>query len=144
MTEAWELTETTTHQDHVIAHVIGATVLGYFVFDEVLYILLDIGFLWAIFLDGQMTLLPHPVAVNELEIEEKLREEFKSDIGVLLSDNPALDKLVLMKASPVFCQLKEVSFFKRGNQRRLTLTGEESNLAIVTSLDTAEIEIYEF
>jgi hypothetical protein len=142
--EAWEPNETTTHQDHVIAHVIGATVLGYFVFDEVLYILLDIGFLWAIFLDGQMTLLPHPVAVNELEIEDKLREEFKSDIGVLLSDNPALDKLVRMKASPVFCQLKEVSFFKRGNQRRLTLTGEESNLAIVTSLDTAEIEIYEF
>jgi len=144
VTETWELNETTTHQDHVIAHVIGATVLGYFVFDEVLYILLDIGFLWEIFLDGQMTLLPHPVAVNELEIEEQLREEFKSDIGVLLSDNPALDKLMLMKLSPVFCQLKDVSFFKRGNQRRLTLTGEESNLAIVTSLDTTEIKIYEF
>jgi hypothetical protein len=144
VTEAWELNETTTHQDHVIAHVIGATVLGYFVFDEVLYILLDIGFLWAIFLDGQMTLLPHPVAVNELEVEEKLREEFKSDIDVLLSDNPTLDKLMLMKASPVFCQLKDVSFFKWDNQRRLTLTGEDSNLAIVTSLDTAEINIYEF
>jgi len=49
-----------------------------------------------------------------------------------------------MKLSPVFCQLKDVSFFKRGNQRRLTLTGEESNLAIVTSLDTTEIKIYEF
>lgn len=144
MTDIWEPNETTTHQDHVIAHVIGATVLGYFVFDEVLYILLDIGFLWAVFLDGQMTLLPHPVAVSELEIEEQLREGVKTDIGVLLSDNPAPDKLLQMKPSPVFCQLKDVSFFKRGNQRRLTLTGEESNLAIVTSLDTAEIKIYEF
>jgi len=144
VTDIWEPNETTTHQDHVIAHVIGATVLGYFVFDEVLYILLDIGFLWAVFLDGQMTLLPHPVAVSELEIEEQLREGVKTDIGVLLSDNPAPDKLLQMKPSPVFCQLKDVSFFKRGNQRRLTLTGEESNLAIVTSLDTAEIKIYEF
>jgi len=144
VTDIWEPNETTTHQDHVIAHVIGATVLGYFVIDEVLYILLDIGFLWAVFLDGQMTLLPHPVAVSELEIEEQLREGVKTDIGVLLSDNPAPDKLLQMKPSPVFCQLKDVSFFKRGNQRRLTLTGEESNLAIVTSLDTAEIKIYEF
>lgn len=60
----------------------------------------------------------------KLEIEEQLREEFKRDIAVLLSDNPALDKLLRMKASPVFCQLKDVSFFKRGNQRRLTLTGK--------------------
>jgi hypothetical protein len=144
VTDLWEPIETTTHQDHVIAHVIGATVLGYFVFDEVLYILLDIGFLWAIFLDGQMTLLPHPVAVSELEIDEQLREGVKTDIGVLLSDNPAAHQLLRMKPSPVFCLLKDVSFFKRRDQRRLTLTGEESNLAIVTSLDTAEINIYEY
>jgi hypothetical protein len=144
VTDLWEPIETTTHQDHVIAHVIGATVLGYFVFDEVLYILLDIGFLWAIFLDGQMTLLPHPVAVSELEIDEQLREGVKTDIGVLLSDNPTAHQLLRMKLSPVFCLLKDVSFFKRGDQRRLTLTGEESNLAIVTSLDTAEINIYEY
>ncbi|MDQ2921891.1 MAG: hypothetical protein M3R52_09825 [Acidobacteriota bacterium] len=144
MTDIWEPNETTTHQDHVIAHVIGATVLGYFVFAEVLYILLDIGFLWGIFLDGQMTLLPHPVAISELEIDEQVREGVKTDIGVLLSDNPAPDKLLQMKPSPVFCQINDVSFFSRGDQRRLALTGEESNLAIVTSLDTAEIEIYEF
>ena len=144
MTDIWEPNETTSHQDHVIAHVIGATVLGYFVFDEVLYILLDIGFLWSIFLDGQMTLLPHPVAVNELEIDKQIKEEVKTDIAVLLGDSPAPDMLLQMKTSPVFCQLTEVSFFKRGEQRRLTLSGEESNLAIVTSLDTAEIKIYEF
>ena len=144
MTDLWEPNETTNHQEHVIAHVIGATVLGYFVFDEVLYILLDIGFLWAIFLDGQMTLLPHPVAVSELEIDEQLREAIKTDISILLGDHPAPHQLLRMKPSPVFCQLRDVSFFKRGEQRRLTLTGEESNLAIVTSLDTAEIKIYEY
>jgi hypothetical protein len=142
--ENWGPEETTTHQDHVIAHVIGASVLGYFVFDEVLYILLDIGFIWVIFLDGQMTLLPHPVAVSELEVGDQLKEDIKSDVAVLLGNNPATDELVQMKRSPVFCQIKDVSFTKLGGQRRLILTGEESNLAIVTSLDTAEIKVYEF
>jgi len=142
--ENWEPEETTNHQDHVIAHVIGASVLGHFVFDEVLYILLDIGFIWAIFLDGQMTLLPHPVAVSELEIGEQLKEDIKNDVGVLLGNNPAADELAQMKRSPIFCQLKDVSFAKLGDQRRLILTGEESNLTIVTSLDTTEIKVYEF
>jgi hypothetical protein len=140
----WEPEETSTHQDHVIAHVIGASVLGYFVLDEVLYILLDIGFIWAIFLDGQMTLLPHPVAISELEIGDHLKEEIKNDVATLLEENPATDKLLQMKPSPVSCQLKDVSFAKLAEQRRLILAGEESNLAIVTSLDTAEIKVYEF
>jgi len=142
--ENWEPEETTNHQDHVIAHVIGASVLGHFVFDEVLYILLDIGFIWAIFLDGQMTLLPHPVAVSELEIGEQLKEDIKNDVGVLLGNNPAADELAQMKRSPVFWQIKDVSFGKLGDQRRLILTGEESNLTIVTSLDTTEIKVNEF
>lgn len=144
MTEIWEPEETTTHQDHVIAHVIGASVPGYFVFDEVLYILLDIGFIWAIFLDGQMTLLPHPVAVSELEVGDQLKEDIKSDVGILLGDHPAPEELLQMKPSPVSCQIKDVSFSKHGAQRRLTLMGEESNLAIVTSLETREIKIHEF
>jgi hypothetical protein len=140
----WEPEETSTHQDHVIAHAIGASVLGYFVLDEVLYILLDIGFIWAIFLDGQMTLLPHPVAISELEIVDQLKDDIKSDVAILLGENPESDKLLQIKQSPVSCQLKDVSFAKLGEQRRLILAGEESNLAIVTSLDTAEIKVYEF
>lgn len=31
MKSEWLPQETTTHQDHVIAHVVGATVLGYFI-----------------------------------------------------------------------------------------------------------------
>jgi hypothetical protein len=142
--EVWEPEETSNHQDHVIAHVIGASVPGYFIFDEVLYILLDIGFIWAIFLDGQMTLLPHPVAVSELEVGHQLREEIKRDVGILLSDNPASEELLQMKPSPVSCQIKDVSFSKLGARRRLILLSEESNLAVVTSLETREIEVHEF
>jgi hypothetical protein len=139
VTENWQPEETSVHQDHVIAHVIGATVLGYFVFDEVLYILLDIGFIWMIFLDGQMTLLPHPVAVNELEIEEGIKEDIKADVGVLLGNLP--ESLLFMTASPGYGQLTDVSFERFGEQRRLTLVGEELDLIVVTSLDSAEIRL---
>lgn len=143
MTEDWQARNTTTHQDHVIAHVIGATVLGYIVFDEALYVLLDIGFVWTIFLDGEMTLLPHPVAVTELEIDETAREQIKADIDLLLSDNRSSEKLLRMKPAPACCQITEVGFFEQGDKRRLLVTGEEANLAIETSLTTAEIEFHE-
>ena len=58
----WIASETTKHQDHVIAHVLGATVLGWFIAGEAAHLLLDIGFLWTIYLDGEMNLLPQGVA----------------------------------------------------------------------------------
>src|SRR5712691_10938299 len=66
----WLECETTTHQDHVIAHVIGATVLGWFVAGEAAHLLLDIGFLWTIYLDGEMNLLPQGLAISELDADE--------------------------------------------------------------------------
>lgn len=138
----WQSRETTTHQDHVIAHVIGASALGYLVLDEALYILLDIGFVWMIFLDGEMGLLPHPVAVSELEIAEADRKQIKADIDVLLSDN-GFDESLLQVIQPlVDCLIKDVSFFEQGDRRRLIITGEDATLGIETSLTTAEIQVY--
>ena len=139
----WQSRETTTHQDHVIAHVIGASALGHLVLDEALYILLDIGFVWMIFLDGEMGLLPHPVAIGELEIAEPVREQIKADIELLLSDSVPQGSLLQLSRPPVECQIKDVSFFEQGDQRRLIITGEEGSLAIETSLTTAEIQVYE-
>ncbi len=149
MSESWQATETSTHQDHVIAHVLGATVLGYWVVDEVVYLLLDIGFVWIIFLDGQMTLLPHPVAVSELEISDDARSEVKADIDLLLGDNPSVDTLSRIKAPPLncqsdACQITGVDFYELGDQRRLLVHGEPSSLAIEMSLSQAEIRVYEY
>jgi hypothetical protein len=137
----WTPKDTTTHQDHVIAHVLGATFLGYFVFEEALYVLLDIGFIWTIYLDGEMGLLPHPVAVSELAIGEAAKEQIKSDIDVLLSDG-ATESLTRFHLPPVSCQITDVSFFAGGERRRLLITGEEASLTIETSLETAEVQVY--
>src|SRR6185295_18589556 len=99
---------TTNHQDHVIAHVIGAKFLGYFLFDEVLYVLLDIGFIWSIFLDSEMGLLPHPVAVNELEVADDVRAEIKADIDALLNGGDVRE-LMRFSPSPVECLITDVS-----------------------------------
>ncbi|HEY0431653.1 MAG TPA: hypothetical protein VGC61_07530 [Pyrinomonadaceae bacterium] len=144
MTEAWTPQDTTTHQDHVIAHVLGATFLGYFVFDEALYILLDIGFVWTILLDGEMGLLPHPVAINELEVDGTHKDEIKADIDLLLKQDgqsDAVDGLLRLQAAPIHCQIEDVSFLSSSARRRLIITGAEASLAIETSLATAEIKV---
>ena len=141
MTSAWTPKDTSTHQDHVIAHVLGAAFLGYFVFEEALYILLDIGFVWTIFLDGEMGLLPHPVAINELEIDGAVKDQIKADIDLLLGNSASAEELLRMSPPPIECQIKDVSFFAAGEQRRFLVTGEEASLAIVTSLATAEIQV---
>lgn len=146
MANVWTPKDTTTHQDHVIAHVLGATFLGYFVFDEVLYILLDIGFVWTIFLDGEMGLLPHPVAVSELEIENEIKEQIKSDIDKLLSESALPESLLRMNLAPDAdnkpCRITEVGFFADGESRLLLIAGEEANVRIETSLATAEVQVY--
>jgi len=141
VTNAWTPKDTTTHQDHVIAHVLGATFLGYFLFDEVLYVLLDIGFIWSIFLDGEMGLMPHPVAIAELEVAADVKAEIQADIDALLSKGPSRE-LARLSRPPVDCLIEDVSFLAAGEARQLLIVGEEANVIIETSLRTAEIQVY--
>lgn len=146
MTTLWTPKDTTTHQDHVIAHLLGATFLGYFVFEEALYILLDIGFIWMIFLDGEMGLLPHPVAINELEMEAEVKGRIKADIELLSNKSAGSNELSALRLPPLadqfkVCRITDVSFFANGEQRRLLVTGEEASVVIETSLATAEVQV---
>lgn len=140
MTTEWSEKDTTTHQDHVIAHVLGATMLGYFIHDEALYVLLDIGFIWMIYVDGEMGLLPHPVAVGELDAEEK-RSEIQADIELLLREGLRAEGLRQLTHAPVNCLIEEVTFHTRGDERRLLIAGEGSSLTVDTSLSSGEIKV---
>jgi hypothetical protein len=141
MTTEWCEKDTTTHQDHVIAHVLGATVLGYFIHDEALYALLDIGFIWMIYVDGEMGLLPHPVAIGELDADEVKRSEIQADIELLLRDGLRAEGLRHVTHAAVDCLIEAVTFHTRGDERRLLIAGEENSLAIVTSLSSGEIKV---
>ena len=119
----WTPAETNTHQDHVIAHVIGATPLGHFTWDETTYLLLDIGFIWNIYLDGEMGLVPHAVAINELEADDAKKSELRSYVDQCLQSGNA-------EASPI----ESVEFFESADGRRLVLTCELNKIVIETSL----------
>jgi hypothetical protein len=142
VTDLWTQQDTSTHQDHVIAHVLGATFLGYFVFDEALYILLDIGFVWTILLDGEMGLLPHPVAVSELDIDDERKGQIKADIELLL--NHSGEKPSLMTQMPDPFQIEDVRFFSAPERRRFIITGVAGKLAIETFLAMREIVVMTF
>ena len=108
----WTIAETNKHQDHVIAHVIGATPLGNFIHDETAYVLLDIGFIWNIYLDLEMGLVPQRLALSELGVEV---ESFEATV----------------ECGPI----ESVELSEDDQQRRLVLHCEHSAWVIETSLE---------
>lgn len=141
MTFDWSPHETSTHQDHVVAHVIGATVLGYFSTEQAIHLLLDIGFIWMIYVDGEMGLLPQSVAINELEVDADVRARLREETDRLQGHSGAADGLVEFKASPADCLIVEVSLEARDQERRIFIRGEGSSLVIETSLVTGEVRV---
>ena len=140
MSPDWEPHETSTHQDHVIAHVLGATVLGYFEHDQAAHLVLDIGFVWTIFADGEMGLVPQTMAISELDLEGDAKEELRADVEALQS-GPEPAGLRRVTPAPDQCLVTEVGFEACGDRRRLTITGEGSSLVIDTSLLTGDIHV---
>lgn len=113
---SWTEAETNTHQDHVIAHVVGATPLGHFIWDETAYIVLDIGFIWNIYLNMEMGLVPHRLAISELEADDEKKRE--------------LSEVRNLESSPI----ESVELFENGDEWRLVINCELDRLVIETSL----------
>jgi len=142
----WNQNETTTHQDHVIAHVLGATVLGWFIAGEAAHLLLDIGFLWTIYLDGEMNLLPQGVAISEMDADEITsvdKTELAFDAQLLLSEDREATGLKRFTTSQVECLITSVVLFSANSKRRITILGEIANIEIDTALESGQINICE-
>lgn len=142
MEHDWTARETNTHQDHVIAHVVGATVLGYFTANEAAYLLLDIGFIWIMYLDGEMGLVPQSMAIAELEVDEETKTLLREDLRRLENANIEQSSLKRFTKAADGCLITEVDFQERDDERCLLIVGEEANLSLETSLTTGEIRIH--
>ena len=116
----WTTAETNKHQDHVIAHVIGATPLEHFVHDETAYVLLDIGVIWNIYLDMEMGLVPERMALSELNVDPELLKKTSIECG----------------------PIESVELFEDGQERRLVLNGERGAWVIETSLSHRWIRVH--
>ncbi|HYJ46614.1 MAG TPA: hypothetical protein VEV81_08360 [Pyrinomonadaceae bacterium] len=141
MSSEWLPLETGRHQDHIIAHVLGATALGYFEFDQAAHILLDIGFFWTIFIDGEMALVLQSLAIKEFELEADLKSALSEDVQALQSGVRDNDDLSCLVRAPAGCLIKEVGVYAREESRRILITGEEASLEIIGSLSSGEILI---
>jgi hypothetical protein len=133
--------DTSTHQDHVIAHVIGATVLGYFAWDESMYLLLDIGFVWRIYLDCEMGLLPVGVTINELEADAELKKQLTAESDLLLKGVKI--GIERMHLPPFECLIEEVALTGDEQDRTLMIMGNERGLAIHASVASREMDLRE-
>ena len=143
MTDDWIEAATTTHQDHVIAHVIDTTVLGYFVLRDAVHLLLDIGFVWKIYVDGEMGLLPHPVAVAELEVDQELLAQLKVEIDLLVKGEHESQLVTHFVPITNNSPITDVGVFDRDNERKLLLTCETGIIEIQTSTKDNSIELTE-
>ena len=140
----WTELETSTHQDHVVKHVLGGTVLGWFVSEDATYFLLDIGFIWTIYVDGEMNLLPQGVAISELEGEQMtsaVRTELAQEADLLLQKGRDANGLQRLTAAPVECLITSLEFFADNDRRLVLIQGETSQISIESSIDNGEINI---
>jgi hypothetical protein len=110
---SWTPLVTNKHQDHVIAHVIGATPLEHFIHDETAYVVLDIGFIWNIYLDMEMGLVPERLALSELDVEVESLQRTNVECG----------------------PIESVELFEDEQERRLVLNCEPGAWVIETSLE---------
>ena len=140
----WIELETSTYQDHVIKHVLGATVLGWLVLEDAVHILLDVGLLLTIYINAEMSLMAQSVAIEDLEGDDLSHDEvlkLRSDAQLLISEGREVAGLQRFSGAPVDCLIQTVDLFGRNQERRLLIAGESANLLIETSTESGAIAI---
>jgi head-tail adaptor len=90
-----------------------------------------------------MGLLPHPVAVAELEVTDNEREQIAADIDLRLrlADDPTAFKRLRVTTSE--CLIEQVELFAKDEMRKLILFGEESNLELEMSAKDDSLSVRE-
>jgi hypothetical protein len=142
---SWTEVATSTHQDHVIKHVLGATVLGWVVAGEAAHFLLDIGFLWTIYLDGEMNLLPQGVALAELDgddVSAADRAELAFDADLLMSEGRRATGLKRFVSASVACLIDNVDVQALDSKRKITISGERGKITVTTSVESGEVKVH--
>ena len=142
----WIELETSTYQDHVIKHVIGATVLGWFIAEDAVHFVLDVGLLWTVYVNAEMNLMALFVAIEDLESDELPRptiNELTSDAQTLIEQGREAIGLKRFVAASVGCLVEEVNLFRADAQRRIVIQGDAGTVEIHTSAEDGLINVSE-
>jgi hypothetical protein len=98
------------------------------------------GFVWTVYLDGQMGLLPQGVAISELSADPEFKSQVSRDADQLQAGLDAIG-LEQLSPAPVACAITEVELFASFDRRRIVVKGEQAALIIETSTSSGAIEI---
>src|SRR5947208_3113535 len=134
----WTELETSTYQHHVIQHVIGATVLGWFIAQDAVHFVLDVGLLWTVYVNAEMNLMALFVAIEDLESDELPKfviDELTSDAQALIDQGREASGLKRFTAASVVCLVDEVNLLSAASQRQIVIHGEAGTIEIRTSTD---------
>src|SRR5438045_4056612 len=144
MSESWAPLEISTYQDHVIKHVLGATVLGWVMIEDAMHLLLDVGLLWTIYVNAEMSLMASHVAIEDLESDEldhSAVRQLISDAQMLISEGREATGLQRFAGAPVECTVISVEVFAFGTNRRIVIAGETADIEIESSIESPEFNI---
>lgn len=119
--EGWEELSTGRYQDHVIAHVVEATALGYFIIEDALYVLLDIALIWTLYTSLEMALMPQAVVISDLDVEAEVKAELLADVERLHAGRR--EELSRMSALTPEFPVRAVKLYARDARRRIQLEG---------------------
>jgi hypothetical protein len=142
----WSETETSTYQHHVIQHVLGATVLGWFMAEDAVHFVLDVGLLWTVYVNGEMNLMALFVAIEDLESDELPKSviaELTTDAQTLKEQGREASGLKHFTTASISCVVEDVSLFSADSQRRIVIRGEAGIIEIHTSTDGGPINVSE-
>jgi len=134
----WTELETSTYQDHVIKHVLGATILGWVVVGDALHVLLDVGLLWTIYINGEMSLMAQGVAIEVLESDELPHDEVRrlaSDAQLLISEGREASGLLRFTGAPLECTIISVEVYESDGRRKIVVAGETADIEVETHAD---------
>jgi hypothetical protein len=115
--------------------VLGATILGWAVIEDALHVLLDIGLLWTIYVNAEMSLMAQGVAIQDLESDELNGaeiEQLAADAQLLIDEGREAAGLKRFTAAPVECTITAVDLFALDAARRIVITGENAEIKIET------------
>ena len=143
---SWTELETSAYQHHVIKHVIGATVLGWFIAEDAVHFVLDVGLLWTIYVNGEMNLMALFVAIEDLENEELPRpiiDELLKDAQLLVSHGRDASELTHFKAASVDCLVEQIQLFSGDSHRRIVIVGEAATIDVHTSISDSSVTVSE-
>jgi hypothetical protein len=140
----WTELETSTYQHHVIQHVIGATVLGWFITEDAVHLVLDVGLLWTVYVNAEMNLMALFVAIEDLESDElpkSVIDELTKEAQILIDQGLEASGLQRFTAASVACLVEEVNLFASNSKRRIVIRGESSSIRVDASPETSELDV---